>query len=159
MFELALDNNAALSASFSAVQQQHVSFHLPIWHLIRRLARSYQDCQALMLYEMPMEPLSAAASIIAVVGAARKAAEGLQSLKAIKDAPKELEGLLLEFSQIEIILHSYRNLPTKCEERSRDLATILDIAERKFDELDKLVHYTLTKAGDNKQVDRLQWVR
>ena len=106
-----------------------------------------------------MEPLSAAASIIAVVGAARKAAEGLQSLKAIKDAPKELEDLLLEFSQIKIILQSYKNLPTKCEEWSRDLATILDIAEKKFDELDKLVHYTLTKAGGNEKVDRLQWVR
>ena len=33
------------------------------------------------------------------------------------------------------------------------------IAEKKFDELDKLVHYTLTKAGGNEQVDRLQWVR
>ena len=105
-----------------------------------------------------MEPLSAAASIIAVVGAARKAAEGLQSLKAIKDAPKELEDLLLEFSQTDIILQSYKNLPTKCEWWSRDLATILDIAEKKFDELDKLVHYTLTKAGGNEQVDRLQWI-
>ena len=105
-----------------------------------------------------MEPLSAAASIIAVVGAARKATEGLQSLKAIKDAPKELEDLLLEFSQIEIIIQSYKNLPTDYEERSPDLATILDIAEKKFDELDILVHYTLTKADSNEQVDRLQWV-
>ena len=106
-----------------------------------------------------MEPLSAAASVIAVVGAARKAAEGLQRLKAIKDAPKELEDLLLEFSQIEIILQSYKNLPTNCEKRSGDLATVLDIAGKKFDELDNLVHYTLTKAGGNEQVDRLQWVR
>ena len=106
-----------------------------------------------------MEPLSAAASIIAVVGAARKAAEGLQSLKAIKDAPKELEDLLLEFSQIKIILQSYKNLPTNFQERSSNLAGILRIAENKFDELDNLVHYTLTKAGSNEQVDRLQWVR
>lgn len=106
-----------------------------------------------------MEPLSAAASIIAVIGTARKAAEGLQSLKAIKDAPKELEDLLLEFSQIEIILHSYKNLPTNFQERSSNLARILGIAETKFNELDNLVHYTLTKAGSNEQVDRLQWVR
>ena len=106
-----------------------------------------------------MEPLSAAASILAVVGAARKAAEGLQSLKAIKDAPKELEDLLLEFSQIEIILQSYRILPTNFKERSSNLATILGIAENKFNELDNLVHYTLTKAGSNEQVDRLQWIR
>ena len=106
-----------------------------------------------------MEPLSAAASIIAVVGAARKAAEGLRSLKAIKNAPKELEDLLLEFSQIEIILQSYKNLPTNFQERSSDLATILGIAENKFHELDNLIHYTLTKAGSNEQVDRLQWIR
>ena len=106
-----------------------------------------------------MEPLSAAASIIAVVGAARKAAEGLQSLKAIKDAPKELEDLLLEFSQIEVILQSYKNLPTDFQERSSDLITILGVAENKFDELDSLVHYTLTKAGSNEKVDRFQWLQ
>ena len=106
-----------------------------------------------------MEPLSAAASILAVVGAARKAAEGLHRLKAIKNAPKELEDLLLEFSQIEIVLQSYKNLPTNFQERSPNLATIRGLAENKFDELDKLVHYTLTKAGSNEQVDRLQWVR
>ena len=106
-----------------------------------------------------MEPLSAAASILAVVGAARKAANGLQSLKAIKDAPKELEDVLLEFSQIEILVQSYKNLPTNFQERSSNLATILGIAENKFNELDNLVHYTLTKAGSNEQVDRLQWIR
>ena len=97
--------------------------------------------------------------MIAVVGAARKAAEGLQSLKAIKDAPKELEDLLFEFSQIDIILQSYNNLPTNFQERSPNLTTILGIAENKFHELDKLIHYTLTKAGSNERVDRLQWIR
>lgn len=106
-----------------------------------------------------MESLSAAASVIAVVGAARKAAEGLRSLKAIKNAPKELEDLLLEFTQIEIILQSYKNLPTNFQERSSNLATILGIAENKFHELNNLIHYTLTKAGNNEQVDRLQWIR
>ncbi len=106
-----------------------------------------------------MEPLSAAASILAVVGAARKAAEGLHRLQAIKNAPKELEDLLFEFSQIEIVLQSFKNLPTNFQERSPNLATILGIAENKFDELDKLVHYTLTKAGSNEKVDRLQWVQ
>ena len=42
MFELALDNNSALSTSFSAFQQ-HVSFHLLVWNLMRRLIRPYQD--------------------------------------------------------------------------------------------------------------------
>ena len=106
-----------------------------------------------------MEPLSAAASILAVVGAARKAAEGLHRLKAIKNAPKELEDLLLEFSQIEIVLQSYKNLPANFQQVSPNLAAVLGIAENKFDELDKLVHYTLTKAGSNEQVDRLQWVQ
>lgn len=106
-----------------------------------------------------MEPLSAAASILAVVGAARKAAEGLHRLKAIKNAPIELEDLLLEFSQIEIILQSYKNLPTNFQEPSSNLATILGIAENKFNELNNLVHYTLTKAGSDEKVDRLQWVR
>ena len=105
-----------------------------------------------------MEPLSAVASILAVVGAARKAAEGLHRLKAIKNAPKELEDLLLEFSQIEVVLQSYKNLPTNFQEQSPILAAILGIAENKFRELDKLVHYTLTKAGSNEKVDRLQWV-
>ena len=106
-----------------------------------------------------MEPLSAAASILAVVCAARKAAEGLHRLKAIKNAPKELEDLLLEFSQIETVLQSYKNLPANFQWRSPNLTTVLGIAENKFDELDKLVHYTLTKAGSNEQVDRLQWIR
>ena len=106
-----------------------------------------------------MEPLSAVASILAVVGAARKAAEGIHRLKTFKNAPKELEDLLLEFSQIEIVLQSYTNLPTNLQGRSPTLATVLGIAESKFEELDKLVHYTLTKADSNEQVDRLQWVR
>ena len=106
-----------------------------------------------------MEPLSAAASIIAVVGAARKAAKGLHALKAIKNAPKEPEDLLLEFSHTEVVLQSYKNLPTNLQERSPNLATILGMAKNKFDELDNLVHYTLTRAGSNEQADRLQWVR
>ena len=106
-----------------------------------------------------MDPLSAAASIIAVVSAARKASHGLHQLKALKDAPKGLDDLLAEFTRTEIVLQAFRNLPSNIPERSPDLATVLSMAERKFHELDALICYNLMKAGSSDRVDRVQWIR
>jgi hypothetical protein len=106
-----------------------------------------------------MDPLSITASIITVLSAARKAGQGLQKIKALKDAPKELDNLLAEFSRIESVLQAFQNLPTSVQERVPGLVKILQDAKVKFDELDSLIHYVLTTAGENNRVDRLQWIR
>lgn len=50
------------------------------------------------------DPLSIAAGVIAVLSAARKVSQGLDLLKAAKDAPEGLENLLSRVSSIESVL-------------------------------------------------------
>ena len=102
-----------------------------------------------------MDPLSAAASIIAVVSAARKASHGPHQLKTLKAAPKGLNDLLAEFTCTDIVLQAFRNLPSNIPERSPDL---LSVAERKFHELDALICYTWTKTSSSDRIDRVQWI-
>lgn len=106
-----------------------------------------------------MEPLSVAASVVAVLGAARRLSKGIGLLKAAKGAPESLDDLLSYLSGIEEVLLAIQDIPTEPSTISLGLARVLGRTKAKFVEMDALIQYTLTEAGESSKVDRWQWLR
>ena len=106
-----------------------------------------------------MEPLSVAASVVAVLGAARRLSKGIGLLKAAKGAPESLDDLLSYLSGIEEVLLAIQDIPTEPSTISPGLARVLGRTKAKFVEMDALIQYTLTEAGKSSKVDRWQWLR
>lgn len=105
-----------------------------------------------------MEPVSAISSIVTLIGTAKTASKGLQRLKALGDAPIELNDLLEDVSSFKSLLQGIEDSPVLHNQRSPLLEQVLARANGKLLTIDKLVQYNLTKAGENKKVDRWQWV-
>ena len=103
-----------------------------------------------------MEPLSVGASVIAVVGATRKLIKGVRRLKALQEAPRELDDLLVEISQFELIINAVQNTQ---ENRRPEIRNLLATATDVLVEFESLIEYDLTKAGTSDKVDRWQWTR
>ena len=57
-----------------------------------------------------MDPLSFAASVLAVITAAQPAIQGLRKLDAFRKAPRELEDLTLELESMESLLKDIEHL-------------------------------------------------
>ena len=106
-----------------------------------------------------MVPLSVTVSVLAVLGAARRLSKGVGLLKAANDAPKSLDDLLLHLSGIEEVLQAIQNVCTEPSTVSPGLTRVLGRTKAKFVEMESLVQYTLTKAGESSKVDRWQWLR
>lgn len=106
-----------------------------------------------------MDPLSAAASVIAVVGAAKKVTKALDLLKAVRGAAQGLSDLLGEVSRLEKVLQAIMNVSMESQQPLPQLREVLDEARSKLLELDSLIQYTLTKVGESNKVDRWQWLR
>ena len=105
------------------------------------------------------DPLSLAASIISVVGAADEVTKGLRRLKAAKDAPKGLKDLLEDVEQLEMVLNCVKTAVLSPGSPPIELTTLTRDAGSKLLELRSLIEYTLTKAGVGDKVDRWQWLR
>ena len=105
------------------------------------------------------DPLSVAASIIAVVGAPDEVTNCLRRLKAAKAAPESLRDLLEEFSQPEMVLDGIKSGVLSPENPPVELASRIREAGSKLLELRSLIEYTLTKAGVSDVVYRWQWLR
>ena len=101
-----------------------------------------------------MEPLSIGASVIAVVGATGKLVKGIRRLKALSDAPRELDDLLAEVSQFELVIQAIRNTH---ENSGTELKKLLRTATNILVEFESLIEYHLTEAGSSDKVDRWQW--
>ena len=106
-----------------------------------------------------MDPLSVTASLLTVIGTVKQVGKGLKQLKALKQAPQELDDLLDENSQFEAILKAIDNAPWSSSSVQPELKIILSKAYEKLTEFDALIQYTLTEAGTSRKVDRMQWVR
>ena len=102
------------------------------------------------------DPISIIASVITIVGATKKT---IQRLKILRGAPQGLEDLLSEITQFDIFLHAFRRRPCSDDADSNDLKRYLRDAEKKLTDFNKLLEYTLTKAGTSNEVDRWQWTR
>ena len=106
-----------------------------------------------------MEPLSVTASIVAVLGVARRLSKGVGLLKAAKGAPESLDDLLLHLSSIEEVLQAIQDVSTEPSTVSAGLTRVLDRTKEKFVEMESLIQYTLIEAGESSKVDRWQWLR
>lgn len=103
-----------------------------------------------------MDPLSVGASVIAVVGATGKVVKGIRRLKALQDAPKELDDLLTEVSQLELVVQASRKVQENTES---ELGILLKTAQGLVTEFESLIEYKLTEPGTSNKVDRWQWIR
>ena len=107
-----------------------------------------------------MDPFSVTVGAIGLAGAANKATGSVvKRIKALRDAPTELQDLLAELSQFELVLQSIQNAAAPSETDGSPLETLLGTAKDKILELNSLVEYRLTKAGTSSKVDRLQWIQ
>ena len=105
-----------------------------------------------------MDPFSITVGAITLAGAIKKAVGGIKRLKAIQDAPQELQDLLTELSQFEIILQAIEDTANPSESENSSLETLLGGAKVKMVEWESLVEYRLTQAGESSKVDRLRWI-
>lgn len=103
-----------------------------------------------------MDPLSVGASAIAIVGAIGKVIKGIDRLKALQEAPRELDDLLAEMSQFELVLQAIQDAS---EHPDPGLKILLDTAKRVLVDFDSLIEYELTQARTSNKADRWQWTR
>ena len=107
-----------------------------------------------------MEPFSITVGAISLAGAAKKVTGSvIKRLKALRDAPEELQDLLAELSQFEEILQAIQDAADPSETTHSPLETLLGTAKDKILELNSLIEYRLTQAGTSSKVDRLQWTQ
>ncbi|MCJ1460021.1 hypothetical protein MMC28_010400 [Mycoblastus sanguinarius] len=105
------------------------------------------------------DPLSIAAGVIAILGAARRASKGLNLLINVKDAPEGLHDLQEDIFRAETVLEVIKNMVSESHEDTPGLKKVLGMAASKLGDIECLVEYTLTKAGESDKVDRWQWIR
>ena len=103
-----------------------------------------------------MDPLSVGASVIAVVGATGKLVKGIHRLKAMQDAPRELDDLLTEVSQFKLVIQAFQGVNANIES---ELGILLKTAQGLVTEFESLIEYKLTEPGTSNKVDRWQWIR
>ena len=106
-----------------------------------------------------MDPLSVTASVLALLGAARKLSKGVDIMRAAKGAPESLDDLLLQLSDIEEVLQEIQHVSAEPSAVSPGLTKVLGRTKAKFLEMESLIQYTLTEAGESSKVDRWQWLR
>ena len=105
-----------------------------------------------------MDPFSITVGAIGLAGAANKATGSVfKRIKALRNAPQELQDLLAELSQFETIFQAIQDAADPSETTHSPLETLLDTAKDKILELHRLIEYRLTKAGTSSEVDRSQW--
>ena len=114
------------------------------------------------------DPLSFAASIIAVLGAAEGVAKTLSRIQSIRNAPDELLALINEVSDLQIIFGDVQSYArsTQGPQMSRDhlqhLLAFVNRAKEKLLQLDELVHYKLLKpqsSPDHIKVSKREWLK
>jgi hypothetical protein len=118
-----------------------------------------------------MEPISATASILTIIGVAGPLVKGLQRVKSLGHAKAEISSLLKDLAGLRIVIQQVQNVILDCSEKEypggqttealSSLQQLLDTTKASVLELDGLVHYTLTKtssSGDVK-VDLVGWIK
>ncbi|KAL2043763.1 hypothetical protein N7G274_003282 [Stereocaulon virgatum] len=105
------------------------------------------------------DPLSITASVLTLAGAAGEVGKGLRLLKALKGAPEGLDDLLDDISRLELVLETINNATSDRQAAAPVMETLLAAGRNRLAELDVLIQYTLTEAGEDRRVDRLQWAK
>ena len=109
-----------------------------------------------------MDPLSLTASILAVVGAGARLAQGLDKLIALRGAPDELLALNNEVSDLRLVLSKLQDTEYEEHWEASSAANLLTRARRKLLEVEELIEYRLTTVdrltGESK-IDWVGWLR
>ena len=115
------------------------------------------------------DPLSIAASIIAVIGAAERVRKTLTKIRNIRNAPSEVLALVNEVSDLRIILGDLEGYirqntarPQLPEEQLHHMSILLQRAKDRLLELDRLVEYRLLtpeSRSDRIRVSRREWAQ
>lgn len=117
-----------------------------------------------------MDPLSATASILAVLGALAASAKGLRKLLALRKSPKELSDLIHEVTALRSLLRivhaSLLNLGniTPLQAFLQELQYLLKPVEQGMVELDKLTKHQLRRRESPKldilpHVSAMTWLK
>lgn len=104
-----------------------------------------------------MEPISALSSVITVVGTVRVATKVVQRLKKLKDAPDDLKDLLEDVSHFKAVVEGVENI--SADQPTPHFQEVLERANAKLLDIEKLIQYDLTEAGESDKVDRWQWTK
>ncbi|KAL8956008.1 MAG: hypothetical protein Q9183_006451, partial [Haloplaca sp. 2 TL-2023] len=95
-----------------------------------------------------MDPVSVAASVLTVIGAAATAARTLDHLSSLKHAPDTLVALVNEVSDLRVVLHNVRDAVqdrAKSSQECGNLSFIVQRASSKLSELNRLIFGNLLK--------------
>ena len=114
-----------------------------------------------------MDPLSLAASILAVLGAGGTIAKGLAKIRRLKRAPcillqlnNEVTDLHLLIRAVNEIYHSSANIIPVSTLQEEVVYNALKRAKHDVLELEKLIEYILTKeTSSGTEIDTLAWIR
>ena len=102
-----------------------------------------------------MEPFGVVASSLAVVHGIRKTA---QTLKRLKNAPRELRDLLEQVEDLTTVLDVVSEA-LRVDDVPQSLQNLLERLKHKLLDLEKLIHFKLVKPAVHLEVDRLAWTR
>ncbi|KAI4174725.1 MAG: hypothetical protein LQ343_002096 [Gyalolechia ehrenbergii] len=97
-----------------------------------------------------MDPVSVAASLLTLLGAAATAGRALDRLSSLKHAPDHLIALVNEVSDLRVVLHNVRDavqVRAKTTQECGNLAHIVHRASVKMSELNRLIYGNLVKTG------------
>ncbi|KAI4184709.1 MAG: hypothetical protein L6R41_004570, partial [Letrouitia leprolyta] len=97
-----------------------------------------------------MDPVSVAASVLTLLGAAATAGRALERLSTLKHAPDNLVALVNEVSDLRVVLHNVRDAVqerVKTSQECGNLAYVVHRASVKMSELNRLIYGNLVKTG------------
>ncbi|RFU26989.1 hypothetical protein B7463_g9348, partial [Scytalidium lignicola] len=105
-----------------------------------------------------MDPLSIAASIIALIGAAKGSVEGLKKLRQFYKAPAEIDALINEIEDLRLLIADMNITEYEhmlCTDNPA-LSKLLGNAKEQLIKLDKIMEYRLRPRGSS---SRIGWTR
>ena len=118
-----------------------------------------------------MDPLSATASILTVIGAAGALVKGFKKVVDLGHAKAELSSLLKELAGLEIVIRLVENAKLTLQERENPgwqtrqtvpgLDELLSMAKASVLKLKELVYNDLTRlsSSGNVKIDKFRWIK
>ena len=110
-------------------------------------------------FDFDMDPISAAASVLGVLGAIQKASEARRVIVTLVRAPGELSTLFQELECTEELLKHVRDVCGNAQTSTVQLEAQIQRCNDKLLELQWLVQYSLVRTDDSSKVARVAWAR
>ncbi len=113
-----------------------------------------------------MDPLSLTAGVLAVIGASKAVAQGLQRLNGYRKAPQEIGDLLTDVAELHVFLEGVgvvaeHFLSVRCTQNVRSLTEQVGKAGRKIQEIKRLLDspfFQMSRFNDGNKA-RIAWLQ